>query len=267
MPDFTVILNDRSPYEQLKDLPAWREIERTFRLGSVPHSWAVKSPQTAQSGVLEAMSRMYLCDSGTGDDHCLGCSGWTVGPSGNPVHPDQIVIGEFAKAPNMESCRTLIKDISLKPVLSRRRLGVVLEADKLLMHAANCLLKIAEEPPSHAALLFLFSENELLPTLRSRARLTTLTVQRDVRALPRPGSEEEWIRWLTELKEDSDIVERLSSWIEYALQAKNVDVAARMEKLRLLIEQKKLSHNMVCDLLILSLKEEVPFEYIFGGLW
>jgi hypothetical protein len=39
-----------------------------------------------------------------------------------------------------------------------------------------------------------------------------------------------------------------------------------VEKLRLLVLQKKLSHAMTCDLLILTLKEELPFEHIFSGI-
>jgi hypothetical protein len=51
------------------------------------------------------------------------------------------------------------------------------------------------------------------------------------------------------------------------LKKGETELSARTEKLRLLILQKKLSQAMACDLLILTLKEELPFEHIFSGVW
>ncbi|MCL1940816.1 MAG: hypothetical protein FWG09_02655, partial [Synergistaceae bacterium] len=61
--------------------------------------------------------------------------------------------------------------------------------------------------------------------------------------------------------------ELLSSWTSHFLQAGDIEAAARTDRLRLLVQQKKLSQTMVCDLLTLTLKEELPFEPIFGGFW
>jgi DNA polymerase-3 subunit delta' len=191
-------------------------------------------------------------------------------------HPDLIVAGEFDKAANVATCRELIKELRLKPVEAKRRVGVVLAADRLLIHAANSLLKIAEEPPLHAKLFFLMEGDDFLPTLRSRSRFTTLADSPSFKAHPMPRNEEEWLEWLKNLKDDEDIPELLSSWVSYFLRAGEEEpeeisrrelreFAARVERLRLLVLQKKLSQTMVCDLLILALKEDLPFEHILGG--
>jgi DNA polymerase-3 subunit delta' len=237
----------------------------TFASGAVPHCWAVSAPLLWHEAVLDAMSHMALCDAGRGGDSCEGCRGWI-----QQNHPDLTVVGEFGKAGNVEACRALIKELMLKPVTAKRRLGVVLAADKLLIHAANSLLKIAEEPPSHACLLFLLEGNNFLPTLRSRSRFTTLSIPPSLAAAPMPGTEAEWLDWLTgigKMKEDVDVAGMLSSWTSFLLEKGEPELAARAERLRLLVLQKKLSQTMTCDLLTLTLKEELPFEHIFGGIW
>jgi DNA polymerase-3 subunit delta' len=247
------------------ETPPWRDVLAAFAAGTVPHSWAMKAPTQWHGALLDVMTRLYLCDNGRGDDGCQGCRGWSRDEKGTFRHPDLILVGEFDKAANVEACRGLIKELQLKPVAAKRRLGVVLAADRLLIHAANSLLKIAEEPPRHANLFFLMEGGDFLPTLKSRSRLTTLAAPLSFTARPMPDKEEEWLEWLKNLKDDEDIPEFLSSWVSYFLQAGSREFAARVERLRLLVLQKKLSQAMVCDLLILALKEDLPFEHIFGG--
>jgi DNA polymerase-3 subunit delta' len=216
---------------------------------------------------------MYLCDSGREDDGCNGCGGWSSPAGREFVHPDLIVAGTLEKAANIDACRALIRELALKPVTAKRRLGAFPAADKLLPSAANSLLKTAEEPPSHACILFLMEGDDFLPALRSRSRFTVLTVPPSFAAGPMPANDGEWLLWLERLKgegkEDADISACLFEWASYAMRAgrAGLKTAARIEKLRLLIEQKKLSQSMVCDLLILTFREDLPFEHTFGGIW
>lgn len=266
MSDLSLVLKDEG-ISAFVNLPAWSDVENTFRSGKVPHCWAVRAPSAWHGSILNAMARMALCDSGRGSDHCSGCSGWSTTEGNTSVHPDLIVAGEFDKAANVEACRVLIRELSLKPAAAKRRLGVIPAADKLLVHAANSLLKTAEEPPSHACLLFLMEGNDFLPTLRSRSRFTVLTAPFSRIAAPLPASDDEWLSQIEKLKDDADVPAFLSGWVSCAMDEGKVEFAARLERLRLLIEQKRLSHNMVCDLLFLTLREELPFEHIFGGIW
>jgi DNA polymerase-3 subunit delta' len=225
------------------------------------------------------MARMYLCGAGKGNDDCAGCAGWSSSEDNGTTHPDLIVAGSLEKAANIDACRALLHELPMKPVVSERRLGVVPAADRLLVAAANSLLKIAEEPPSHACILFLMEGDDFLPTLRSRSRFTVLAAPPSSSVSPMPAGDAEWLSWLEGLKTegakaegskgDADISAVLSGWVSYAVRGgrDGLKMAARMERLRLLVEQKKLSQNMVCDLLILALREDLPFEHIFGGFW
>jgi DNA polymerase-3 subunit delta' len=266
MSDLSFILTHDLP-SFIIESQAWSDMLGTFASGVVPHAWAVRAPLAVHEPLLNVMSRLCLCESGRGDDNCGGCRGWSREEGGVLRHPDLVVVGDFDKGGNIEACRALIKELSLKPVIAKRRLGVVLAADKLLVHAANSLLKIAEEPPSYAHLLFLMEGNDFLPTLRSRSRFTTFAAPLFFEAHPAPDGEAEWARWLEELKDDEDMTELLSSWGSYFLETGNLEAATRTERFRLLVLQKKLSQTMVHDLSILTLKEELPFEPIFSSFW
>lgn len=63
-------------------------------------------------------------------------------------------------------------DLSFRPIVANRRVGVIEDADALNEEGANCLLKTLEEPPRHATIILL-AENEQrqLPTIRSRCQI------------------------------------------------------------------------------------------------
>ncbi len=240
-----------------RELPAWREIEREFAAGDIPHCRALSAPLAWHKALLDGVARLTL----------------GVNPSEpSPVdsgHPDLFVAGEagLGKAPDIDTCRALIADLALKPVAGARRLGAVMAADRLLLPAANSLLKLAEEPPSHACILFLMEDGgRFLPTLRSRARFTTLDMPLEVEAVPPPSTDSEWLSWIEEArgKDAESIAASLAGWGAWELARGDVWAAERTERLRLLAETKNLSVPMLCDLLILALREALPFEHLFG---
>ena len=238
-------------------LPSWRALVREFEAGDVPHCRAVSAPLAWHEPLLEALAGFYLTDRHDG------------GPVGEERlnwegHPDLFVAGESGKAPNVEACRSLIQDLALKPARAVRRLGVVMAADRLLLPAANSLLKLAEEPPSHACVLFLLEGNALLPTLRSRARFTALAGPMDVPSVPPPQGDAEWLRWVEGAKDPAGIAADLAAWSAHAFRSGDVERAARIERLRVIAEAGKLSVPALCDLLTLALREELPFEHLFG---
>lgn len=66
----------------------------------------------------------------------------------------------------------VIEKVSRKPTLSRRKVFVLSEAEKLNAHSQNCLLKVLEEPPEYCCIVLLCTHLEkLLPTTRSRCQI------------------------------------------------------------------------------------------------
>src|ERR1700731_4756876 len=93
------------------------------------------------------------------------------------THPDVLVIPP--DPPQMmikvDQVRRVIETIYYRPAEARERVYIFTDS-AFMKEAANSLLKVLEEPPEFAT-IFLLSENagELLPTIRSRSMIFTLT--------------------------------------------------------------------------------------------
>lgn len=229
----------------------WQEILRETDAGNIPHCRAIASPAKWHQEITETLARKIL-------------------GSFRLEHPDLIITGSQDKAPNIDACRQLITDIALKPLESPRRLGVIMCADKLLLPAANSLLKLAEEPPSHAVLLFLMEDGRLfLPTLKSRSRFSVIASDSKIEARAFPQKNSDWLKWIAESrKNDADsITEELESWANYAAKEGNFAIAGRLDKLRIIAGKKNLSVPMLCDLIIMILREDsTEYECILDDL-
>lgn len=235
----------------------WQEILRETESGNIPHSRAIVAPSKWHNEIIEGLAKIIL-------------------GSYRPTHPDLIITGTIEKAPAIGqadetgSCRWLIETIALKPMEAKKRLGVIMCADKLNQSAANSLLKLSEEPPEYAYLLFLMEDGRyFLPTLRSRSRLNILVSQEDQEALKIPQNASEWIEWLAaSRKSDNDaIMKNLESWTNYAITQKNFVLAEKVNRLKIIAGRKNLSVPLLCDMIILTLREGNNYlEYIFNDL-
>lgn len=248
----------------MSDLTAnvtWREILRETEAGNIPHCRAISAPAKYHQEIIEALAPLIL-------------------GSNKPTHPDLLIAGTADKAPPIGdpekpnytgSCRWLIENIALMPVEAPRRLGVILNADKLLLPAANSLLKLAEEPPKHAALLFLMEDGRLfLPTLRSRSRFSTITLKDDLTPRKPPSTDAEWLAWLAETRKTGDtdgVISDLESWANYSVSVGDFVRAGRNERLRLIAAKTNLSVPMLCDMILLTLREgNSQYESILDDL-
>jgi DNA polymerase-3 subunit delta' len=92
------------------------------------------------------------------------------------THPDVLVIPPDPPQLLIKvgQVRTVIREIYRIPAEAKRAI-YIFTSSAFMKEAANSLLKILEEPPSHAS-IFLLAENtgELLPTIRSRAGIARL---------------------------------------------------------------------------------------------
>lgn len=70
---------------------------------------------------------------------------------------------------SIKTVRALEDRLVQEPFEGQRVVGCILEADRLQVDAANTLLKLVEEPPSHALFIFVTEFRlKILPTIRSR---------------------------------------------------------------------------------------------------
>lgn len=235
----------------------WQKVLRENDAGDIPHCRAIAAPSKYHQEIIDTLAGLLL-------------------GSYRPSHPDLLIIGAVDKPPavgdpakpNYEgTTRWLIENIALKPAESKFRMGVIMSADKLLLPAANSLLKLAEEPPEHALLLFLMEDGRLfLPTLKSRSRFTVITFREKNEALTPPKTPAEWVKWLAGTRkvpgekrkaaESDDIINTLECWRNYTVSMKDYVLSERIDVLRLIAEKKNLSVPMLCDMIILTLGDD-----------
>ena len=91
-------------------------------------------------------------------------------------HADVTVVRTERLSLGVDEVRDLVRRSALAPVGRRWQVMIVEDADRLTDQAANALLKAIEEPTDRTVwMLCAPTVEDLLPTIRSRCRLVTLT--------------------------------------------------------------------------------------------
>jgi DNA polymerase-3 subunit delta' len=129
------------------------------------------------------LAQTLLCTENNAADlnpcgHCESCRLIAVGN-----HPDldvvsllpgksSLAIKQFVGENETRNREGLCHNIALRPMLGRRRVAIIDDADWFTTEAANCLLKTLEEPPPGAVIILVAtSRSRLLPTILSRAQI------------------------------------------------------------------------------------------------
>ena len=87
-------------------------------------------------------------------------------------HPDFVCIKQDNNSIKIEQIRELQKRIQEKPIISKRKVYIIDNADLMTTEAQNCLLKTLEEPPEYATIILIgTNENAFLTTIKSRCMI------------------------------------------------------------------------------------------------
>lgn len=151
----------------------------------------------------EALSKVLLCenpdeDAPTPCETCESCRMYAAGnhpdidriarPEGKRSLPIDLFLGDREHRNKEGMCHNL----AMRPMLGRRRVALIDDADWLSPESANCLLKTLEEPPPGAVIILIgTSRSRQLPTILSRSQivrfhalptpeLATLLVEKDL---------------------------------------------------------------------------------------
>lgn len=89
-------------------------------------------------------------------------------PEGKRWLPLELFLGDREHRNQTGLCH----NIALRPMMGRRRVAIIDDADGLTIESANCLLKTLEEPPPGAVLILIgTNRSRQLPTILSRTQV------------------------------------------------------------------------------------------------
>lgn len=149
-------------------------VKKTLRLAleknRVPNSLIFCGPKgVGKRSIARILAKAVNCERKK-DDACEGCAScvaitgrrlpdiWEIEPKGQFVQIDQM--------------REIRQAAYLRPMVSKKRVFIVDEAEKMNEESSNCLLKVLEEPPLFSHIVLLTANLDLiLPTIKSRCQI------------------------------------------------------------------------------------------------
>ena len=135
------------------------------------HAWLFTGPPgSGRSNAAIAFAAALQCEEG-GCGVCHGCRTTLKGS-----HADVTLVRTEKLSIGVDEVRDLVRRSALAPLGRRWQIMVVEDADRLTEHACNALLKAIEEPTDRTVwMLCAPTIEDVLPTIRSRSRLVSLT--------------------------------------------------------------------------------------------
>jgi DNA polymerase-3 subunit delta' len=90
------------------------------------------------------------------------------------VHPDLIWVAKSGKRISIDQIRQLQQQALYAPTEADRKIYVLEAIEDLSLEAANCLLKILEQPPEYLVFILTARSANILPTILSRCQVIRL---------------------------------------------------------------------------------------------
>jgi len=146
-----------------------RQLATALASGHISHAYLFSGIEgIGKCSTAVAFAKALNCGAREGDfcDECRSCQ-----KIERRVHPDFFFIEPDKNAIRIEQVRDLQKKIIFKPMEGKKKVVIIDQAEKLNLHAANCLLKTLEEPPDDTVIILVaHTAMTLLPTIVSRCQ-------------------------------------------------------------------------------------------------
>ncbi|TQK68279.1 DNA polymerase III subunit delta' [Nocardioides sp. SLBN-35] len=151
-------------------------LEKAVSGQGMTHAWLFTGPPgSGRSNAAIAFAAALQCrQGGVGPDCPDGCHDCHTVLAGS--HADVSVVRTEKLSIGVDEVRDLVRRASLSPMGDRWQILIVEDADRLTEQACNALLKAIEEPNGRTIwMLCAPTVEDVLPTIRSRCRLVTLS--------------------------------------------------------------------------------------------
>ncbi|MFB0565064.1 MAG: DNA polymerase III subunit delta' [Candidatus Aminicenantaceae bacterium] len=157
-----------------KDIPGNLHVKQILRKSlqkrGIPNSLLFTGPEgVGKKEVAMVIAKALNCEKKE-DDACETCAPCRAISKGN--FPDVITITPGGNVVKIDQIRLVKQTAYLKPMVGKKRVFIVTEAEKMTEEAANSFLKILEEPPSFSHIILVTNNSYLiLPTIKSRCQI------------------------------------------------------------------------------------------------
>lgn len=146
-----------------------QELNTAIQNNKISHSYLfVGTDGIGKKLIAKEFSRRLLCLNDIENDNCKSCIEFD-----NNNHPDfNIIESEDNKSIKIEQIRYMQKKVQEKPIMQKRKIYIIDDADLMTTEAQNCLLKTLEEPPEFITIILIGrSEDAFLETIKSRCMI------------------------------------------------------------------------------------------------
>lgn len=150
-------------------------LKKALQKGRIPNSLLFSGPEGVGKREMALVLAKALNCQQMEDDACEVCSS-CLAISGRKF-PDVMSISPEGNVIKIEHIRLLKRVAYLKPMVGKKRVFIVIEAEKMTEEAANSFLKILEEPPSFSHIILVTHNPYLiLPTIKSRCQILSFSL-------------------------------------------------------------------------------------------
>ncbi|MHB1419974.1 MAG: DNA polymerase III subunit delta' [Bacillota bacterium] len=160
---------------RLKDIRgqnlAIRQLLNALSSGQVAHAYLFTGPagvgkRTTAMAVSQALNCLHPDEDGEPCGECPPCKKIALGN-----HPDVRVLGPEGASIKINQVRIMQAALGYRHFEGRYKVVTIQDAEKMTLEAANCILKILEEPPPNTVFMLVTDRDEgILPTIVSRCQ-------------------------------------------------------------------------------------------------
>jgi DNA polymerase-3 subunit delta' len=216
-------------------------LQRALAAGKVPHAYIFAGPEgVGKFKTAGEWAKLLLCENPTIENDfadscslCRSCQLYEAGshPDFNTVYKELLEFTRDNKGKKtpvdlpIDVIREfLIEKVQTRPTLSKRKVFVVSEAERLNTSSQNALLKSLEEPPEYCCIVLLCTRMErLLPTTKSRCqiiRFAPVAEDKIIEKLTEMGLEKKVAQYFARLAQGS--LGRACQWAQLELAEANL---------------------------------------------
>jgi DNA polymerase III delta' subunit len=171
-------------------------LKKSLQKNRIPNSLLFYGPEgVGKRDAALVLAKAMNCLKNKGDS-CDVCASCRAIEKGN--FPDVMILFPEKNVLKIEQMRALKQTAYLKPMVGRKRIFIIDQAEKMNDEAGNSLLKILEEPPAFTHIILITHNPYLiLPTIKSRCQdlgFSQISKQDIKKVLVERGQEEEKAR-------------------------------------------------------------------------